>query len=153
MIRYQAGGRSAATAATADQSGAALWNASTAKSIYCVEFHCFKTTATADNHQLIRTTNRGTTPGSTVTPDIDNDHNRAIAPVSGALLDLAAWATYPTVAGPPMARSNLPAAIGAGFMWIFGGDGIAIPQSTGLAIGTPVATILQASDFTAVWDE
>lgn len=153
MIRYSVGGRTAATAATADQSGAALWNASTTKTIYCKEAHWFKSAATADNEQLIRTTNRGTTPGSTATPDIDSDYNRAVAPVSGAVLDMAAWATYPTVAGPPLARTNLPAAVGAGVIWVFGGDGIAIPQSTGLAIGTPVATILQAGDATFVWDE
>lgn len=153
MIRYSTGGRSASTAATADQAGAALWNASTAKSIFAKEIHWFKTSATADGLQVIRTTNRGTTPGSTVTPDIDNDYNRAVAPVSGALLDLAAWATYPTVAGPPLARTNLPAAVGAGVMWVFGGDGIAIPQSTGLAVATPTALALIAGDVTFVWEE
>lgn len=150
---YGVGGRSAATAATADHCAAVLWNPHATKPIYVTQVELFKTVATADHHQLIRTSTRGTTPGSTVTPDIDNHFDRTLAPTSGALLDLAAWSAQPTVQGPPIKRANLGAAVGAGFMWVFGGSGLIVPAGTGLAIGTPVATILQPSDVNFEWDE
>jgi len=153
MSRYAVAGRSAATAATADQSGAVLWNPHSTKIIEVTEIWWFKTVATADNPAVIRTSTRGTTPGSTVTPDADNAFDRSATPQSGALLDLAAWATYPTVQGPYMHRENLPAAIGSGIVWAFPDDPIEIPPGTGLAVATPVATILQPGDVTFVWDE
>lgn len=151
-MRYSVGGRSANTAATADHIAAALWNASSTKPILVREIWCFKTVATADNHALSRITARGT-PGSTVTPDADNcwDHNKT-APQSGALLDLAAYSAQPTLAAPYLCRGNLPAAIGSGFIWVFN-EPLVVIAGNGIAIGTPPATILQASDFTFVWDE
>lgn len=150
--RYSVGGRSAATAATADHVAAALWNPHGSLSLYVHEVMIFKTVATVDNHGLIRTSTRGTA-GSTVTPDADNAYNRRATPPSGALLDLAAYSAQPTLQGPYMARSNLAAAIGAGFILVFGDQGIEVPFGTGLAIVTPPAVILQPSDFTFVWTE
>jgi hypothetical protein len=152
MPRYAVGGRSAATAATADHVAAALWNPSSTKKIKVREIWVFKTVATADNHALRRITARGT-PGSTVTPDASNCFETPrVAPASGALLDLAAYTVQPTLTGVNLARANLPAAIGSGFIWVFT-EPIEIPPDEGLAITTPVATILQPSDFTFVWDE
>lgn len=151
MPRYSVGGRSAATAATADHAAAALWNPSATKSIRVREIWCFKSVATVDHHQLLRITARGT-PGTTVTPDADNDFDRELAPPSGAVLDLATYTAQPTVQTPPLARANLPAAIGAGFIWVFA-EPILVKAGTGLAICTPQANVLQASDFTFVWDE
>jgi len=152
MPRYAVGGRSAATAATANHAAAALWNPSATKAIKVREIWVFKTVATADNHALQRITARGTA-GSTVTPDSSTcmDYPR-IAPQSGALLDLAAYTTQPTLTGVILARANLPAAIGSGFIWVFA-EPIVVPPGEGLAIITPVAVILQPSDFTFVWDE
>jgi hypothetical protein len=151
--RYAVGGRSAATAATANNCAAALWNPHATKSIKVREIWVFKTVATADNHALQRITARGT-PGSTVTPDANSSFDcPLVAPQSGALLDLAAYTVQPTLAGGvPLARANLPAAIGSGFIWVFA-EPIEVNPGTGLAIITPVATILQPSDFTFVWDE
>lgn len=155
MIEYRAAGRmNAATTAAANDVAVHIWNPSSTKGIYVKEIHFIKQgAATADSECLVRTTTAGTTPGATVTPDIDNDANRAVAPVSGALLYTANFATEPTVASPALMQTNLPAAIGAGFIWVFSGDGIFVPQGTGLGVASPVATIIQIADFSFVWTE
>lgn len=149
-MSHRVGGRSAATAATADHAAAAIWNPHASISLFVKEIAVVKTVATADNHGLIRTTTRGTA-GSTVTPDADNDDNRRGTNGPGALLDLAAFTVQPTLQTPYLARSNLAAAIGAGFIWVFDESGIEVPAGTGLAIVTPPAVILQPSDITVVF--
>jgi hypothetical protein len=151
--RYSVGGDGAATAATADQSGAHLWNPHATKSIYIREVHCFSTAATAQAPALVRTTSAGTTPGTTVTPDADNAWDRRAVPPSGCILYLATFATYPTVATPYLARTHLPAAIGAAVMWSFLDEPIEVPAGTGLGVTTPIATALQANRYSFVWDE
>lgn len=152
-MRYSVAGRSAATAATADQAAGHLWNPAAARSIYVVEVWCFNTAAVGMNPGLVRTSTIGTTPGTTVTPDADNAFDRLVAPASGATLYLATFATYPVVQGPYMHRENLPAAAGTGLVWSFQDFPIEVPAGTGLAVATPVATALQASDLTYTWDE
>ena len=152
MPRYSVGGRSANTAATANHCAACLWNASGTKPIFLREVWLFKTVATADHQALVRATARGTA-GSTVTPDANNCwSDTKIAPQSGAVLDLAAYSGQPTIAAPYLARANMPAAVGSGFIWVFN-EPYVIAPGNGAAIVTPPATILQASDFTFVWDE
>jgi len=114
------------------------------------EVHFFITAGTVTNPGLVRITTRGTAT-VTVTPDIDNHDERLLAPITGALLDTT-YSAQPTIAGPYLHRLNLPAAIGAGFMWVFP-SGIRVPAGTGLAIATPVAVILGAGDVTVVWHE
>ena len=142
----------AATTAAANDVAAHLWNASTTKTIYVREIWYAKSAATADSIMLSRSTTIGTTPGATITPDIDNDTQRAVAPVSAAVLYTSNFATEPTLATPALAQTNLPAAIGAGFIWVFNTP-IAVPQTTGLALASPIATIIQIADVTFVWDE
>lgn len=150
--RYGCGGRSANTAATQDHVAASLWNPSSAVTLQVYEIWVFKTVGTADNHVLYRTTARGT-PGSTVTPTINSDFDRGLAPPSGALIDLAAYSVQPTLAASlPIARANLPATVGSGFIWVFSTP-IRIKPGEGLAVATPVATILQASDISFIWEE
>lgn len=150
--RYAVGGRSANTAATADHVAASLWNPSSAVTLQVYEIWVFKTVGTADNHALYRITTRGT-PGSTVTPTINCDFDRGLAPPSGALLDLAAFSVQPTLAASlPLARANLPATVGSGFIWVFSTP-VRVKPGEGIAVATPPATILQASDFTFVWEE
>jgi hypothetical protein len=151
--RYAVSGDGAATAATADQSGANLWNPHATKSIYVREVYVFNTAATAEHPSLIRTTTAGTTPGTTVTPDADNAFDRRAAPPSGAVLYLATFATYPVVAAPYLSRGTLPAAIGAALMWSFLDTPVEVPAGTGLAVTTPITTALQANRYTFVWDE
>lgn len=151
METYRVGGRSAATAATDTHVAAALWNASTTKDIFLTELHFAVTTAASATAALRRTTTRGTA-GSTVTPDIDNAVARTAAPVSGALLDLAAYSVQPTLDASELDRWMTAAAIGAGKIWVFS-DPIKIPQSAGLAILTRAAAAFPASDFTFAWRE
>jgi hypothetical protein len=152
--RYSVGGRQGVvTAATADHCAAQLWNPHATVSIYVVEVHWTKTVATLDHPSLIRTSGRGATPNNTVTPDIDNHFNRRFAPVSGTVLELGTFGTQPTVAGPYLARTNLPAAIGAAWMYGFHDEPIEVPAGTGLAVATPVATAIQIGDATFVWDD
>lgn len=149
--RFSVGGRSAATAATQDQ-GSHLWNPHASISVYVREVWVFTATATAQNLELIRTSTIGTTPGTTVTPDIDNHFARRFAPISAAVLYLSTFATYPVVQGPALARGNLPAALGAGFIWVFS-EPIEVPAGTGLAVATATALAMVACDLTYVWDE
>lgn len=161
MQRYSVGGRmNAATGATLNDVASQLWNPSSTKSIFVAEIHFTKTTATGDSHGLQRSSARGATPGATVTPDADNAYSRQATPPSATVLELANFGTEPTLAGPEIMRTSLPAAIGSGFSWIFGngqpGFGIEVPPGTGLCvmvpeIGTEVA--IQISDAIYVWDE
>lgn len=153
MGTYSVGGRHLATAATANHVGAQLWNPSTTKGIWVTAVAMFQTGGVVSNPALSRTSARGATPTSTVTPDIDNDWDRAVAPPSGVVLELATFGTQPTLAGPDLFKANMPAAIGSGFMVPFAGRGIFVPSATGLAIYTPVAVILQPADVTFFWEE
>jgi hypothetical protein len=152
MARYSAGGRSADTLATIDHCAAELWNPHASISLFVVEIQVVQIPATASNHALIRSSAKGTA-GSTVTPDIDNHYARRYAPISLTTLELAAFSAQPTLQGPYMARANTPAAAASGFVWSFHDEPVEVPAGTGLCIVTPVAVILQDSDFTFVWDE
>lgn len=154
MRFFAVAGRSANTAATADHVGAQLWNPDASRSLWVVEIHIQKsTTATADSHSIQRSSARGGTPTTTVTPDLDNDFEREITPDTGAVLELATFGTQPTLSTPAMYRGNLPAAIGAAAQYVFPGAGIRVPFGTGLCVSTPVAVILMASDFTFIFHE
>jgi hypothetical protein len=151
MARYAVGVRSANTAATADNAAAVLWNPSGTRPIKLLEVWLSKTVSTADNQALVRVTARGT-QSTTVTPDADNCFDDTkIAPASGAVVDTA-WSAQPTVAAPYIARTNLPAAVGSGFIWVLSVPWTVKPGE-GIAIVTPVATILQASDITFVFED
>lgn len=140
------GGRSAATAATLRHVAAAIWNPSTSKRIRIHGVYICITTAGVANIAIARTTTRGT-PGSTVTPDIDNEVERAAAPPSGYLLDLAAFTVQPTVDASDLHRWNLPAAVGAGVILPFRKP-LEIAAGAGLAVITPTAVVFPAADFT-----
>src|SRR6266576_3693993 len=96
MLKYGVSSVTVATAATADLAIASLWNASTTRSIALKEVHVFKTTAGAADIAKIRRISARGTPGSTITPTIVNDYDRALAPASGALLDLNVYTVEPT---------------------------------------------------------
>jgi hypothetical protein len=149
-LRYRTAGRSVATAATADNIGAALWNPHATMDLTVDEIHFFITVATTTNPGIVRITTRGTQT-LTVTPDIDNHDERLLTCITGAVLDLT-YSAQPTIAGPYLDRKVFPAAVGAGWTWVFD-PGIRVPAGTGLAIATPVAVILGAGDVTYVWHE
>lgn len=151
-MRFEVGGRTANTAATANHVAAQLWNPDSTKPIYVREIHWAQLNATISNVALQRSSARGATPTSTVTPDADNAYNAQTAPPSASVLELSTFGTQPTLATPPIRRTNLPAAIGSGFIWVFEPP-LEIRPATGLCIATPVAVILQAADVTFIWDE
>src|SRR5262245_52398878 len=97
---YRVGGRTAATAATANHVAAQLWNASSTVPLWVRELHISSTTAGASNIGVNRSNARGATPTATVTPDIDNDVEKALAPPSTAVLELATFGTQPTLDSP-----------------------------------------------------
>lgn len=148
---YYAAGRSAATAATANHAGAALWNPHATIRLQVREIHWIKTVATLDNLAVQRITARGTA-GSTITPTIASSSQRGVDRPSGCLIDLATYSVQPTLEGVPLLRTNLPSAVGAGMMWSLA-EPIEIPPGAGLALITPTAVILQPADVTFRWTE
>lgn len=153
MATYQVRGRSVATAATADHAAAALWNPSTAFRITVWEIWvcCNAAPAAGAALNLRRITTSGTA-GSTVTPTIENDTDRALAPPSGALLHLAAYTVQPTLIGIGMAGWTFAAVAASGIIMPFP-RGIAIPPGTGLAITAATALAIPAADIVYVWSE
>jgi len=151
MNRYSVTGLTTATAATNAVGIATLWNPSTAKSIFIVGIKVYKTIATVDVHALARISVRGTA-AATVTPDIDNDYDHGLAPVSGALLDVGAYSGALTALTPSLESIYLPAAIGSGYNIVFP-KAIQVKQSAGFGIITGAAVIGQPCNVTFIWDE
>lgn len=153
MNEYRVKGRNAATDATADDAVATLWNPSTAKPIWVLEISLHNTTAATAQVEITRQSTRGT-PGSTVTPDIDNDIDHELAPLSGTLLDLgAAGATEGTKLGPAMEEYWTAATIGAGKIWNFRANPIRVKAGAGLAIVAADAVAVPACSVGFCWRE
>lgn len=151
---YTCRGRSAATAATADHAIAQLWNPASTQRIKVIQFGVFKGGAGAANDafRLRRSTARGTA-GSTVTPNIEAHSERAVAPVSGALIDLAAFSVQPTLAAGELGPEFMAAAFAAaGTIYAIPG-GIVIPPGTGLVIAQIAATAWPLSSISWSWLE
>ena len=148
-MQFRVGVRTAATAATAGHVAASLWNGASTEPLFLREIHFANTTAASANIALRRTTARGTQTAS-VTPSSDHEVSRAAASV-GAVVDYT-YSGQPTVDADELDRWMTPAVIGAGKIWIFPRR-IYIPAGAGLAVATPVATVLPVSDVTFVWDE
>ena len=128
---YSIAGRAAATAATNHHAIATLWNPSggTAITVYTVGYSM--TTGSGGLASIFRASARGT-PGSTVTPDLDNDYGRKAAP-SGAVLDLAAYTVQPTFDTNEIIQLNAENQIGGGAV-IQLPVPIVVPPGTGLNI-------------------
>lgn len=144
---YALGVQGTATTATLNVCCGALWNPHATKSITLVLLSLSKIQG-ASNLYWCRTTTRGT-PGSTVTPDIDNDLDRLLAPVSGVVFDTG-HSVQPTRDASELwrnASSNNPGTTDE--MWA---DGFRIPAGTGLGYFTSTATIAEFI-FSFVWDE
>ena len=119
--------------------------------LYVWEITCYYVAATG-YVGVRRSTARGATPASTVTPDADNAVDGRAAPVSGALLDLGAFGTQPTViVNMRLYRGGGPTNVGQA-LGLFFPIPIGVPPSTGLCITTSSAAILNL-DTTFVWEE
>ena len=150
MPRFSAAGRGT-TAATAEHVSAQLWNPHASMMLYVWEITCYWVASTA-YVAVRRSTARGATPASTVTPDADNALDRRAAPVSGALLDLGAFGTQPTItANLRLYRGGGPTNVGQA-LGIFFPIPVGVPAGTGLCICTNSAAILNL-DTTFVWEE
>lgn len=149
---YRVGGITAANVATASHGVATLWNPSTSVEMWLKELHFVNTTAASALVRLARITGRGT-PGSTVTPDIDNEYARAGTPPSGALLDLAAYTVQPTVDASALDQWTTPATIGAGKVWSFGSKGLLVPPGAGVGLVNQGTTSTPVMNVTCAWSE
>lgn len=148
-MRWSLAGRTANTAATANHVAAQLWNASSTRTIWVTAIGWSKTVATADTVALKRSTARGATPTTTITPTIASDWEREIIPPSLAVLELSTFTTQPTLEGVAAFQYSLPAAQASGFILPFETkdlQGIKIIPGAGLCLFTPVAAILNAAD-------
>lgn len=152
---YSANGRNAATAGTADHAVWALWNPHATQRIKLVSFSQFANTAPAAGWagRLRRITARGTA-GSTVTPVITAHSTHGAAPVSGALLDLAAYSVQPTLDTAPDQglRFTFAAVAASGIVYPIPG-GIELPPGAGIAFIQIPATASVAFDISVSWLE
>ena len=152
---YSVRGRSAATAATADHAVWGFWNPHSTQRIKLIAFSMFAQSAAPAagwSGRLRRITARGTA-GATVTPGISNHSTRGVAPVSGVLLDLAAYSVQPTldtvdtVLGYTFANSQ-----GSGLVYPIPG-GLEIGPGAGVAFIQVPATAGAAFEISASWLE
>ncbi|TMJ36269.1 MAG: hypothetical protein E6G87_10625 [Alphaproteobacteria bacterium] len=96
---YSVRGRTAATAANISDAVFGFWNPHTSQIVRLMALTVVAQTLIANvwlAGTFRRTTARGM-PAATVTPDISNDGRRGANPVSGVLLDLAAFSVQPTL--------------------------------------------------------
>ena len=133
-----------------------LWNpVAPARPIYVRQMRNWvdnPSSSTTRELALARTTTRGT-PGFTITPTINNNYERMIAPPSGALADFALYTVNPTVDASNMDRMVYRGVTGNGWAWAYMGAPIVIPPGTGLAVIQVSAAALDITDWTWVWDE
>ena len=151
-MTFRVNGLTAATAASADHALASLWNPHATARIRLVEISVVATTAPAAGSglELRRITTRGT-PGSTVTPGIQNHDARELAPPSGVLLDLAAFTGQPTLEANGLWGWILGAVIGSGFIYPIP-RGLVIPAGAGIALVNRAAIAVPACEVTFVWE-
>lgn len=114
-------------------SGVATWELrSTATDrLFIVEMGIFMGAATASIFGLGRPAAIGVTPTSPVTVQAQDPGNPA-----GTGTTAVAWGTAPTTPTSSiyLRRIGLPATIGAGVIWTFGGSGLAVPVSSSIAL-------------------
>jgi hypothetical protein len=153
MAVYSVRGLSVATAASADQAVANLWNPDSTKRLTVLELGLSKTGAgtAADSLYVARTTTRGTQV-VTATPDGDNTWlNDGETPPSGAVLDTD-WSAEPTKQSPGLFGWAASAVAGSGFVWPTP-RGIIVNPGTGLCIVSRAATAWPVSEAYFVWEE
>jgi len=148
---YIVRGRTVATAATIDHAIFSIWNPHATQRIKLIQWSIFKegVGTAADGVRFRRISARGTA-GSTVTPTIEHHSERAIAPPSGFLLDLAAFSAQPTLIAGELGIGWVAAAIAAGGGVFAIPGGIIIGPGTGLACLQTKATIWPISEVSVV---
>lgn len=120
------------SAGSAGRVWGALWNPSSTRRIKVIEIGAFFTDFSGSVGQGLygaRISTRGT-PGSTVTPDVDNSDDFSSAPPSGALLDLADYTVLPTISLPELLSGVIFGSLGAGSE----STGFKIPLTRGIVL-------------------
>jgi hypothetical protein len=147
---YRMSGRTAATTATAGNALFGLWNPHASVRPRIVEIGICTNAAPAAGASLwlSRTTARGTAT-STVTPDIDNDIQRAQTPTSGLLLDVT-YSVQPTFDASPLWQWTFAAVAASGIVIPLA---FSIPPGAGVAFRNVPATIFPISDVNVAWNE
>ena len=154
---YSVRGRNAATTANADHAIWGFWNPHSTQRIRVVSFAMWAQTAVGVATfavRLRRTSARGT-PGSTVTANSSSDSKLGAAPLSGALLDLAAYSAQPTLLASAVDFTigfTLSTTVAAGFVYPVPG-GIEIGPGAGIAMIQVPATISAIYEITLTWLE
>ena len=146
-------GLTVATAATIDHAIASVWNPHATKRIWLHELSIFAAAApgAGSGFELRRITTKGT-PTATITPDADNSHEDATAPVSGWVLDLGPFtAGQPTLQTPPFFGFVFAAVAASGIILPL--RRIGIPPGTGIALVNRAAIIVPACEVGAVVEE
>lgn len=154
MSRYAVSGRNELSGSSANVSvGAVLWNPHASISLFVSALSFFTGSAAVADIGITRSSSRGT-PVASITPDLDNDFARRIAPISGAVIDHNFGANNPTLVttSPYLAIGYCVAVIYSGFSFVFNKP-IEVPAGTGLALVTQVASVIPAGNVTFVWDE
>lgn len=148
MALYEAGVLTVVTAATADNAYASLWNLGTVVRPRVREIGITTTSATASKVAIKRITARGTITTSQLGAALDSGD-----PASQLTLDYV-YSAQPTVTGTYFRRAHMAATIGVGLVWSWwGGPGLVIPVSVGIAIVTPTALAGQPMELYVVWEE
>jgi hypothetical protein len=149
-------GRNTATAATAGNVAAALWNPHATLACTVYEIAMFATTAPAAGSSIViqRLSARGTSSAS-VTPTISNDTQGGAVPTTGAILDTG-YSVQPTVVATSVTNGlwefMFPAVIGSGFVQPFP-EGLRVPAGAGLGIVVAQAVIVPVCTIGIAFDE
>lgn len=125
-----------------------LWNPSGTISLWVVEFSWESPAWNSPiSLALFRTSTTGTTPTTTVTPDLDNDFEREFAPQTGAVLYLGPFATDPVQVLPYVDRVRFHAfAIPQSARLRYPGRGLRVPPGSGLGLSQNTTAAIQAAD-------
>jgi hypothetical protein len=155
MARYRVSGTTAATAATDQHAICALWNPHATKSIICREISvvAFAAPGAGAGFLVRRISVRGTA-GSTVTPGAVNetDEDPGTNPLSGYLLDLAAYSVQPTLVAGDLDAWVFAAVAASGIVKPYP-EGIYIGPGRGLVLVNRAAIIFPTSEVSFLTEE
>lgn len=152
---YSVRGRNAAVASPAATEWVwNLWNPHSSQRIRIIYMQAVvqaSPTAT-QSFGLSRSSTRGT-PGSTVTPAIQNHSRRGVAPPAAPLLDLSQFTgTQPVIDGDGPSRLVPGNAVGTVCIWSH--MNVEVPPGTGFgAVVITAAVAMPACEIVIVWEE
>lgn len=154
---YSVRGRNAATVGTADHAIWGFWNPHSTQRIKLISFSMWAQSAApaAGYSARLRRISAQGTAGSTVTPNSSNDSRLGVAPVSGAVLNLAAYSVQPTLLASSVDFGlgfTFAAVQASGFVYPIPG-GIEIGPGAGVAMIQVPATASVVFEITLTWLE